>query len=60
MAIFFPFEFATRVFKDGDYIVIQQWSDELMEQPTGEIRLTRHQFDQMFNHQKHLDLDVDA
>lgn len=59
MAICFPFEFATYVFKDGDYIVIQQWNDELREELIGEVRLTRHQFDQMFNHQKHLD-DADA
>lgn len=62
MAIYFPAELATSVFKDGDYIVIRQWADasENPNEVAGEVRLTKHQFDQMFNHQKHLDIDADA
>ena len=54
MSLFFPHEFATLVTVDGEYIVIEQYGDNSPDIPVGSVRLTEHQFMEIFNREKHI------
>lgn len=54
MSLFFPHEIATHVFVDESYIVIEQYEDNNLAEPVSSVRLTEHQFMEIFNREKQI------
>lgn len=53
MSLFFPAEIATHIHVHDGYIVIDQF-DEQIKEVCGSVKLTKHQFSEIFNRQKHI------
>jgi CRISPR/Cas system-associated exonuclease Cas4 (RecB family) len=54
MSLFFPHEIATHVFVDEGYIVIEQYVDNNLVDQISSVRLTEHQFMEIFNREKQI------
>jgi hypothetical protein len=54
MSLFFPQEFCTYVVASDGYIVIEQYADSTSKQLLGFVRLTHHQFMEIWNREKHI------
>jgi hypothetical protein len=54
MSLFFPHAIATHVFVDEGYIVIEQYEDNNLVAPISSVRLTEHQFMEIFNREKQI------
>jgi hypothetical protein len=54
MSLFFPQEVCTHVTVDDGYIVIEQYADNTCNKLLGFVRLTDHQFMEIWNREKHI------
>lgn len=54
MSLFFQQEFATSIEIDDGYVLIRQYEDNEQYCIIGSIRLTRHQFMELVNHEKYI------
>lgn len=54
MSLFFPHAIATHVFVDEGYIVIEQYKDNHLVELISSVKLTEHQFMEIFNREKQI------
>ena len=54
MSLFFPEEFATSVDAKDGYVIITQYGDNDCVDVIGQVRLTEHQFMEIYNREKYI------